>query len=519
MSANPSPSGKAPAAGAKARKPWKILVVDDDTLTQTYSKAILQSITFAGRGVEILNALTGQQAREILKQHPDVAVALVDVVMETPRAGLELVETIRKELANSHMRVIIRTGHHDDSPEREIIDHYDIDDYKHKDELSPKNLYITIRSALKAYRDIITIERNRRSLENILSATTGLNLAHTGEVLGFCSDMLMQVATLCNEEHDRPREDTRGFIYTFDGAGGTILARLGRYAGDNGDPDEECIRTCTQWIVQNTAQESMHAGTVLLRLGSNLREPVGFIHLEHTDPLSNHDQHLIHILVNRTTLALENLRLHEHLKHANRESLYMLALAAEFKDRDTGEHIHRIARQTRMLAMELGIPANEAQEMGQASMLHDIGKLGVPDTILQKEGPLTEEEFEIIRRHPQTGARILENHPWFQQAKEIALGHHERWDGKGYPCGIRGPETPLAARIVAVVDVFDALFHKRPYKEAWAIEDCRKALVDGAGSQFDPEVVDAFVRILDREGSSFLDAGNEEALLEPAVFT
>ncbi|MCI5132658.1 MAG: HD domain-containing protein, partial [Candidatus Electrothrix sp. EH2] len=206
----------------------------------------------------------------------------------------------------------------------------------------------------------------------------------------------------------------------------------------------------------------------------------------------------IRVLINQCAAALENLKLHLELKEANRESLYMLAVAAEFKDKTTGAHIQRIAEYTRLLALEMGFSEEEADNLSQSSMLHDIGKLGIPDAILQKPGQLNEEEHAVMRTHTTLGFRILEKHQWFREAREIALSHHERWDGHGYPEGLQGEAIPLAARIVSVADVYDALLHERPYKKAWAPEDCLGNLQKNAGSQFDPAAVAAFVRLADR---------------------
>ncbi|MCI5142786.1 MAG: HD domain-containing protein [Candidatus Electrothrix sp. ATG1] len=241
----------------------------------------------------------------------------------------------------------------------------------------------------------------------------------------------------------------------------------------------------------------LKTGALLLPLG-NKELPPGFIYLETTRSLSKDDQHLIQVMVNQCSSALDNLRLHFQLKEANRESLYMLALAAEFKDRETGGHIHRISEYTRLLALELGMREEDAEKCAQASILHDIGKLGIPDAILQKKERLTEEEFLLIQNHTTLGARILEQHHCFLLARDIALYHHEHWDGGGYPQGLKGDEIPLAARIVSVADVYDALSHKRPYKEAWAPEHSLANLRENAGTQFDPAVVDAFLALIDR---------------------
>ena len=185
----------------------------------------------------------------------------------------------------------------------------------------------------------------------------------------------------------------------------------------------------------------------------------------------------------------------EELLKAHKHSVYMLAVASEYKDMKTGEHIKRIVRMTTELAKELGVGPKLAEQMGADSVLHDLGKLGISDYILLKPGKLTDDEFETMKQHTLIGAKIIGDDEWFRQTSQIALLHHERWDGNGYPNGLKGDEIPLAARIVAVVDVFDALTSKRPYKEAWPLDKSVNEIKQGSGSQFDPRVVDAFLSI------------------------
>jgi putative two-component system response regulator len=187
----------------------------------------------------------------------------------------------------------------------------------------------------------------------------------------------------------------------------------------------------------------------------------------------------------------------EELDRAREEVLERLALAAECRDDVTGEHVLRVARTAKLLACELGIRPLMQSMIEAAAPLHDIGKIAIPDGILQKRGPLTDEERDVMRQHVEIGARILEGGQCahLEIAHDIALYHHERWDGDGYLHGLAGDEIPLAARITSVADVFDALTHSRPYKHAWPVKRAAQEIVDQAGRQFDPQVVDAFTRL------------------------
>ena len=186
------------------------------------------------------------------------------------------------------------------------------------------------------------------------------------------------------------------------------------------------------------------------------------------------------------------------LVEAQIEIIERLAVAAEFRDDNTGQHTHRVGQMSALLAKQHGLPDNQVSLIRRAAELHDVGKIGVPDTILMKVGKLTPEEFEIVKTHTVIGARILSGgkFPLLRLAEEIAFSHHERWDGEGY-ARMRGVDIPLAGRIVAVADVFDALTQQRPYKPAWPVADAIAEIDRQRGRQFDPGVVDAFLRVIE----------------------
>ncbi|MBI5815336.1 MAG: response regulator [Nitrospinae bacterium] len=187
------------------------------------------------------------------------------------------------------------------------------------------------------------------------------------------------------------------------------------------------------------------------------------------------------------------------LREANLDAIFSLATAAEAKDESTGNHVIRIQNFSATLAEKLGLPASVVEEIGYSSIMHDVGKISVPDDILKKPGALTSDEFDIMKTHTTHGERILPKKPFFEMARIIARSHHEKWNGKGYPDRLAGEDIPLPARIVAVSDVFDALTNARPYKQAWPVEKANEELVKGSGSQFDPDLIEAWMELF-REG-------------------
>ena len=210
-------------------------------------------------------------------------------------------------------------------------------------------------------------------------------------------------------------------------------------------------------------------------------------------------------LEDQVQLATREVRTRE------RETLMKLAKAGEYRDEDTGNHILRMSRYARVIAQELQLSAMECDEIEAASPMHDIGKIGIPDHILLKPGCHTPEEQEIMQRHPIIGHGILADSPSLslQMAALIALGHHEKFDGSGYPQGLAGEAIPLAARIVAVADVFDALTSKRPYKSAWTFQQALHYIQSQSGKHFDPACVRAFERRIDAVAAIMRDLSDD----------
>lgn len=208
------------------------------------------------------------------------------------------------------------------------------------------------------------------------------------------------------------------------------------------------------------------------------------LHLE----LREHNE-ILEDRVRERTAALEEARL---------QVLFRLARAAEYRDDETGQHTRRVGRSAARIAEALGMTASEVTSIRIAAPLHDVGKIGVPDSILLSTGRLTEEEFEIMKTHCVIGAELLssEDVPLLDLAAEIALSHHERWDGAGYPNGLAAAGIPLSGRIVAVADAFDALTTARPYKQAWSFDEAMGEVTDLSGVAYDPEVVEAFVDVM-----------------------
>jgi len=267
-----------------------------------------------------------------------------------------------------------------------------------------------------------------------------------------------------------------------------------------GSSDPETKLTALQAGATDLLQKPVHSEELLARLGNVLKVKA------YQDQLYRHSEELEEA-VRRRTAELEASRL---------DVIHCLARAAEFRDDDTGQHIVRVGRYARVIADQLGFSREELDILEPAAQLHDVGKIGIADSILLKQGKLSPEEYEMmqkhcgfgrkivqqvpdadaamLRKHTDMGARIMDvsSSPILEMARRIALTHHERWDGNGYPLGLAGEDIPLEGRITAVADVFDALSSKRPYKPPFPLQKCFSIMEEGRRTQFDPQVLDAF---------------------------
>ena len=268
-----------------------------------------------------------------------------------------------------------------------------------------------------------------------------------------------------------------------------------------GSSDPETKLTALQAGATDLLQKPVHNEELLARLGNVLKVKA------YQDQLYRHSEELEEA-VQRRTAELEASRL---------DVIHCLARAAEFRDDDTGQHIIRVGRYARVIADQLGFSREELDILEPAAQLHDVGKIGIADSILLKPGKLSPEEYEmmqkhcgfgrkivqqvpdadaaVLRKHTDMGARIMDvsSSPVLEMARRIALTHHERWDGNGYPLGLAGEDIPLEGRITAVADVFDALSSKRPYKPPFPLQKCFAIMEEGRQTQFDPKVLDAFI--------------------------
>lgn len=471
---------------------WKILIIDDEPDVHEVTRMSLNNFEFAGRGLAFLSAYTALQAKEILLKEKDVAVALVDVVMETEHAGLKLIKYIREEMHNESIRLILRTGQPGQAPERKVIREYDINDYKEKTELTSQKLYSTIYTSLRSYRDLIALEHNRRGLEHVIHATAHLfTIANLNE---FIQGVLEQLIALLYLGDDALYVGCECIACENNHGTATVVAATGRFTESMGKhPEESLDREVYQLIQQahenkkSVLRDKEFVGYFEPHEG---REDVIYVNSHHR--LSQRDVGLIDLFLHNVSIAYENVILRNEIEGTQRDMLYMLGESIETRSDETGQHVRRVAEYCRLIALGIGLSEREAVVIQIAAPLHDIGKIGIPDRILHNPGKLDADEWAVMKTHTRIGYELLNNsnREMLKAAAIIAGQHHEHWDGNGYPDGLQGEQIHLYARIVAVADVFDALGSKRSYKDPWPIEDIVDYMKEQRNRQFDPVLID-----------------------------
>jgi response regulator RpfG family c-di-GMP phosphodiesterase len=502
-------------------RPMRILIVDDELDVHSVTRLALRTVTFKGRPLELLSAYTGMEAFEVLSKCSDIALVLLDVVMESEDAGLRLVGRIRGELNNHLVRIVLRTGQPGQAPEQKVIMEYDINDYKAKTELTTQKLYTTVISSLRAYESLVMIERSRIGLNKILEGATNLYQIHS--LREFASGVLNQISAildvgadgvLCvlqNGMEDKPRSPT-------------VVAATGNYAPLN---DQETLpdgHELSSSIEKAFREKRSHFGAPVDVLYIHTQQGHEFvISVTPPWPLAGIQRELLEVFCSRIAAAFDNLYLFGQLRKAQEATVVALADLAEFRDEGTGGHVRRVQILTDAIAKKLKqrdvyqdeLNPQLLEMIGLASILHDVGKVSTPDSILLKPGKHTDEERVVMQAHANVGETILshasamvDGMSYLTFGAQIAGGHHEHFDGAGYPRGLKGKAIPLAARIVAVVDVFDALLHRRPYKEPWPFLDTINYIRDRKGTQFDPEVVDALSDIVENEPHDWMSEGD-----------
>lgn len=365
-------------------------------------------------------------------------------------------------------------------------------------------LFNTVNQQLSRLQSLRTIDR---AISSSLDLNVTLNIILNKTISGLEVDAAC-VLLLDPDSHTLQYQKGKGFKTN---AIRKIYQRLGVGLGGRVAMGKDPVHipnlkeiTISRERIHLTKEEQFmfYCGLPLISKG----KPQGILELYHrsSKPVNKDWMRYAELLSGQAAIAIDNAQLFEKLQKTNLSltqaydsTLAGWAKALELRDHDTEGHSQRVTGLTLQLTREMGLDESQLSNIKRGALLHDIGKMAIPDYILQKKGRLTEEEWDKIKRHPEYAKQMLQDIHFLQDAVDIPIYHHERWDGSGYPQGLKGENIPLAARIFAVVDVWDALTSDRPYRKAWSEEAAYQHILKQSGSHFDPRVVSAFQRVID----------------------
>lgn len=479
---------------------WKIMLVDDEQAIHDVTKMALTGFTFDNHPLEFISVMSGAEAKQAIQDNPDTAVMLLDVVMESDHAGLEVAQFVREKAKNSSVRIILRTGQPGQAPERDVIINYDINDYKEKTDLTATKLFTLMSTSLRSYRDIITLEANKRGLENVIAATS--NIFENRNLQGFTEGVLNQITSLLHLDQGAAVFKTNGLAGEHVGDELRVLAGVGEYSDTVGKNIMSELSPEVALDLQKAIEDG-HNQYIKDRFTGFFKSSLGtenLVHLSGLGKMSDLDRSLMELFAKNVGIAYENIELHQDLEETQREIVYLLGEAVETRSKETGNHVKRVAEISKLLALDYGLNDDEAEIIRLASPLHDIGKIGIPDEILNKPGRHTPEEFEIMKTHAILGYDMLKksSRRILKAGAIIARDHHEKWEGGGYPHNLKGEEIHIYGRITAVADVFDALGSDRCYKKAWSLDKVIDLFKEERGKHFDPRLVDILLSNIDQ---------------------
>lgn len=481
---------------------WRVLIVDDEPDIHTVTQMALKYFEMENKKIEFLHAYSGLEAQEVVAREEDIALIFLDVVMETDEAGLTFVKWLREEEKNLITRVVLRTGQPGQAPEEDVIMKYDINDYKQKSELNSTKLFTAVVTAFRAYRDLQSIEKSRnyerlyrQGLEKVIASTSDVLERKTFKE--FFGGLLEQVTSLIHIE------DESILVNRIDGAGAIYDKDEFEIVAQSGGSNIEKLSDDVISLFNKAKDEKRSVfqdNTYIAYFPSNSKQD-SFLYLKGINLVKLKDVNiqLLEVFCKNIGIAFDNLILNREILKTQEELIERLGNAVESRSKESGNHIKRMSLFSEIIAQAMKLPNHECEILKQATPMHDVGKIATPDSVLLKPGRLNDDEMEIMKQHTNVGYEILKGseRPILKAAAIISQQHHEKYDGTGYPNGLQGEEIHIFARIVAVADVFDALLHKRCYKEPWPLERVTELLISEKGKHFDPNVVDVLMENLD----------------------
>ena len=477
-----------------SKKSWRVLVVDDDESVHQITRLVLSDAVIENRKLEMVSAFSSKEAQTILQNDNSFCMAFVDVVMETDHAGLELVDWIRNTLKNQAIRLILRTGQAGSAPEEKVIKDFDINDYKEKTDFTANKMITTVYAGIRAYRDIITIQRSLDAFKQLIQSTH--DLLRINQFKSFGSAALNNLLTLMDIDSSalyiaRSQLDYDQQYTNY------ILACTGKYVSESDNLESSEIDQTIKTLIREAFDKKTHVYNETCFIGyyETASNVASVLYIEFEDDSEHFRSSLVELFATNVALILESLTKQHDIERTQKELLYIVGDAIETRNKATGQHVHRVSKVSELLARKLSLNEDHIRAIRLAAPLHDIGKIVIPETVLQKPDELDNTEWLTMKQHPEIGSELLSKSKASiaKLGAKIAHSHHENWDGTGYPEGLLGEAIPIEARIVAIADVYDSLRSVRSYKNAWNDEQIKAYFIEQQGRKFDPALVNVFL--------------------------
>lgn len=436
-------AGNTKIKAAPVKSPWKILIVDDEHDVHEITKITLRGFVFEGRLVELISAYCEEDVKKAFADNPDIALVILDVVMERENSGLILVKYIREKLENLSVRIVLRTGQPGKAPEQEVITRYDINDYKTKPDLTVQKLFTMIITCLRSYRNLKTIDLHTNGLHHIIHSTS--NMFKYSNYADFGRYVLDNMFKVLGQDMEMSGMDS-AYLIGVPGGEPVVIEASGQMKSQKGSSLDDSmpqalVSACRKFerTGGETYEGDEYVGVFRTREGF-----LSVLYFSDWEALTDTEKNLVRIYITNIAIGFENISLTREIINTQKEVILTLGEVVETRSQETANHVARVAEFCFLLANKYGLEEKQCELLRLASPMHDVGKIGVPEAILNKPGKLTDDEFEIIKGHARIGYEILNksNRSIMKTAAVVALQHHERWDGKGIPqwaCRGRNP--------------------------------------------------------------------------------
>ncbi|MBN2260544.1 MAG: HD-GYP domain-containing protein [Clostridiales bacterium] len=468
-------------------KEWKILLADDSNEEFKIFEMVFEDFQYCGKKTQFFHAKNADEAKRMLSDNEDLAVVLLDENLHGLQSITDIVAFIRDFLNNYKIRIIVRSKNPVILEKNKKVFEYDINEYTTNTQVTVEHLHNIIMAALKSFDESNQFFMYENGFKLILDHTNDFLYYETkSELYQNILELVTKIINNKNVKYMIYDESHLKTLFFMDIDRNFREINIDDASSIIGESEVKKVFQCEHNLIidGNTVQMNFKYDNDCIH-----------IYVMNFEEFNEIERQLFWILESNLRLILKSFLSRYEMNETQEELLYTLGDVIETRSVETANHTTRVAHLSEILALKLGINEKRSKLLKITSAIHDIGKIGIRDEILNKTGKLSFLEYEEVKKHSEIGYEILRDteEEILMVAANIARFHHERWDGKGYPIGLKGEEIDMFSRIVSLIDVYDALSHKRIYKEAWNHDAVVAYILENKGKMFDPEIVDVFM--------------------------